>query len=279
MPDKNILMYRFILTAALFILCIHSQSKILTFPEKTDDNKNRHNLNLYAYCTGIPNNHPDSVNNLNFRYPDEKKGIKPFIVPALLVTSGTIIHFMDGTKNAVRNFMQDNFQYTGDVDDYAQYAPLVTVYLLNLSGIKSKNNFGNRMAIAVKSFLVNGLITDRLKYWINTERPTGDMHSFPSGHTSKAFSLAHFMHREFGDRSPWYSVGAYSCASAVGIMRLAKDAHWLSDVLAGAGIGILSTELVYRTHQYKWDNEHIKRLDIFPFQFGKNRGVTLVYTF
>jgi hypothetical protein len=47
----------------------------------------------------------------------------------------------------------------------------------------------------------------------------------------------------------------------------------------GAGIGIFSTELVYLTHQYKWDNEHLKRLDIFPFQLGNQKGVTVVYNF
>jgi membrane-associated phospholipid phosphatase len=62
-------------------------------------------------------------------------------------------------------------------------------------------------------------------------------------------------------------------------MRVAKNAHWISDILAGAGIGMLSTELVYLTHQYKWDNEHIRNLDIFPFHIGRQKGVTLVYTF
>ena len=87
------------------------------------------------------------------------------------------------------------------------------------------------------------------------------------------------MHKEYGEQSPWFSIGAYSCAASVGILRLAKDAHWLSDVLTGAGIGILSTELVYLTHQYKWDKEHLRRFDIFPFQFPQQKGVSLVVRF
>jgi membrane-associated phospholipid phosphatase len=47
---------------------------------------------------------------------------------------------------------------------------------------------------------------------------------------------------------------------------LSKNAHWISDVVAGAGFGILSTELVYLTHQYKWDNEHIKNFRYFPLE-------------
>lgn len=49
--------------------------------------------------------------------------------------------------------------------------------------------------------------------------------------------------KEYGHKSPWVGIGAYSVAT--GLMRMANNKHWLSDVLAGAGIGILSTELGY----------------------------------
>ena len=223
--------------------------------------------------------HQDSIHRLNFRYSDKKRGLKPWIAPILLMSSGTALHFATTTKNKTREFMQENLAYRGRVDDYLQYAPGVAVYAFNALGIKGKNNFGNSTALMVKSFLLNGLITDRLKYWINEPRPNGGVRSFPSGHTSKAFMFAHFMHKEYGDLSPWYSIGAYSVATTVGYMRVAKSAHWISDVLMGAGIGIFSTELVYLTHQYKWDNQHMKRFDIFPFQLGNQKGVTVVYNF
>lgn len=223
--------------------------------------------------------HQDSIHRLNFRYHDKKRGLKPWIAPTLLMSTGTALHFATNTKNNVRDFMQENLAYHGNVDDYLQYAPGVAVYVFNVFGLKGKNNFGNRTAILAKSYLLNGLITDRLKYGINETRPNGGVRSFPSGHTSKAFMFAHFMHREYGDLSPWFSVGAYTAAATVGTMRVAKNAHWVSDVLMGAGIGIFSTELIYLTHQYKWDNDHLKRFDIFPFQLGTQKGVTLVYTF
>ena len=46
---------------------------------------------------------------------------------------------------------------------------------------------------------------------------------------------ATMMSKEYGGRSPWYSVGAYSVATVTGLMRMANNKHWLSDVLAGAG--------------------------------------------
>ncbi len=221
----------------------------------------------------------DPENNFTFQPSNKKWRIKPFVVPVILVTSGTVLHFSTDTKENFRDWVQSNFAYLGPVDDYIQYAPLAAVYGLNAFGVKGKNNFGNRTALAVKSILLNEIIVTNLKIWTKTERPGGGMNSFPSGHTSFSFAVAHFMHKEFGEKNVWYSVGAYSCATAVGLMRVAKNAHWVSDVLAGAGLGISSTELVYLTHLYKWDNEHIKKLDILPFKTRKQSGVSLVYTF
>ena len=223
--------------------------------------------------------HNDSIHRLDFKNPDEKKGLKPWIAPAILVSTGTTLHFMTGLKENIRDFAQENLAYNGSIDDYAYYAPLATVFVLDAFNIEPKKNFGNRTAIALKSILVNSLITDGLKSWFNVTRPNVGKHSLPSGHTSSAFTFAHFMHRELGDKSSWYSVGAYSCATMVGIMRIAKNAHWISDVFMGAGVGIFSTELIYLTHQYKWDNEHIRNLQIFPFHVGPQTGMTLVYTF
>jgi len=223
--------------------------------------------------------HQDSIHRLDFRYKDRRRGIKPFIAPTLLIATGTALHFSTEAKENFQDWVQENFSYQGNADDYLQYAPLAAVYGLNLVGVKGKNNFGNRTAIVIKSLLVNDLIVSSLKKNVDSERPNGEPHSFPSGHTSTAFALAQFMHHEFGDRSIWYSIGAYSCATTVGIMRVAKNAHWISDVVAGAGIGMLSTELMYLTHQYKWDNEHIKNFDIFPWSNRKQSGVALVYRF
>ncbi len=249
------------------------------FSAEATDYKTRETLSFSTITTAEYSLHNDSIHKFNFRYVDKKRGLKPYIAPALLITTGTSLHFMTEAKHNFRDYAQSHFAYHESFDDYAQYAPLAAVYAFNAVGIKGKNNFGNVTAIAVKSFLLNGLIVDRLKIGINEPRPDGSPHSFPSGHTSKAFMLAHIVHKEFGEKSVWFSIGAYSCATTVGVMRIAKDAHWVSDVFAGAGIGILSTELIYLTHQYKWDNEHLRRLDIFPFQTGKQKGLCLVYTF
>lgn len=257
-----------------FFLCINLSANPL---EKTGQLKKGEIVEEFHFIDF--NFHKDSIHKFNFRYPDKKRGIKPFIAPVLLISTGTALHFSTDTKENFRDWMQDHFAYSGAVDDYIQYAPLAAVYSLNTLGIKGKNNFGNRTALAIKSLLLNDLFVSNLKTWTKTERPSGSMRSFPSGHTSFAFAMAHLMHKEYGEISSWYSIGAYTCATTVGIMRVAKNAHWISDVVAGAGFGILSTELVYLTHLYKWDSEHIKNFDIFPFKMGRQKGITLVYNF
>ena len=69
--------------------------------------------------------------------------------------------------------------------------------------------------------------------------------SFPSGHTATAFMTATMLSKEYGHLSPWVGIGAYSVATTTGLMRVVHNKHWLSDVLTGAGIGIISTELGY----------------------------------
>ena len=99
--------------------------------------------------------HNDSIHKFNFKYPDRKRGIKPFIAPTLLITTGTALHFSTDAKQHFQSWMQNNFAYNGHIDDYLQYAPLAAVYSLNLIGVKGKNNYGNLTALALKSILLN----------------------------------------------------------------------------------------------------------------------------
>lgn len=90
------------------------------------------------------------------------------------------------------------------------------------------------------------VVVGQLKVHTKVTHPDGsNHHSFPFGHTATAFMTATMMSKEYGFKSPWYSIGAYSLATATGLTRMANNKHWLSDILAGAGFGILSTELGY----------------------------------
>ncbi len=66
--------------------------------------------------------------------------------------------------------------------------------------------------------------------------------SMPSGHTALAFSLATSLSDDI--HRPWATVGLYSMAGLVGLSRINDNRHWLSDVAAGAVVGIASAKFV-----------------------------------
>lgn len=139
------------------------------------------------------------------------------------------------------------------IDNYLQYTPIAIVYGLDAMGIRSKNDLANRTAMLIKGELMMLSTVSLLKSATNQLRPDGsDYSSFPSGHTAQAFATATFLSMEYKDRFPWMPYAAYGMASTVGMMRMANNRHYISDVLLGAGIGILSMKASYWTHQYKW---------------------------
>jgi hypothetical protein len=181
------------------------------------------------------------------------------IAPVLFMAAGLSTLDADNDDNyeiqEERNRYIPTFRHRAD--DYLQHAPIVIVYGLNWLGVKGENDFANRTAILIKSELMLGILTFSLKRITAVPRPdTKELTSFPSGHTAQAFAAATFMAREYGHKNIWYSIGAYTLATGVGAMRMMNNRHWMSDVLVGAGIGILSTNLAYLTHQYRWGKKN-----------------------
>ena len=92
-------------------------------------------------------------------------------------------------------------------------------------------------------------VTYALKYTIDERRPNGGSQSFPSGHSSISFSAAEFMRKRYG----WeYGVPAYAAASFVAYSRVESREHYPRDVVAGAGIGILSSYIFTKPYK-RWN--------------------------
>lgn len=136
---------------------------------------------------------------------------------------------------------------TDVVGDALQYVPRASVLVLRLCGVESKTkNDKEYFARTIGSTVLSTGIVWGLKSSINSWRPDHtDQRSFPSGHSAMAFGGAHLLHKEYGQHSPWISIGGYAVAATVAVSRVARDRHHWYDVTAGAAIGILSTELVY----------------------------------
>ncbi|CAN5768522.1 hypothetical protein BH11BAC4_BH11BAC4_15190 [soil metagenome] len=210
-----------------------------------------------------------------------------FIVPAGLITYGFIAlgknDFGKINTNVKSELLEDHPAFITKIDNYLQYAPAVAVYALNIAGIKGKNNFRDRSLIYAMSTLISSATVISLKKITKVERPDGSgNNSFPSGHTTTAFAAAEFLRMEYKDVSPWIGVAGYLTATATGILRIYNNKHWVNDVVAGAGFGILSTKLAYWIYpaiQKRLFKKTAVTTFISPYYQPGNAGFTLIHNF
>ena len=153
------------------------------------------------------------------------------------------------------------------IDDYTQYfGPAMTVGL-KLGGYEGRSDWGRLLASAAMSYGIMAGLVNGIKYTASEMRPDGSSaNSWPSGHTATSFVGATMLHKEYGlTRSPWFSVAGYGVATATGVMRILNNRHWISDVLSGAGIGIMSTELGYALSDIIFKGKGLLRNDLDAF--------------
>ena len=166
-------------------------------------------------------------------------------VPIMLFIGGAVTWNYRKDIHDFRNRYLPDFH--SNYDDYLQYGPAITALGLNLSGVKGRHQFGRATVNYAYSTAISSIVVRILKLSTHVLRPDGSAYnSFPSGHTTTAFMSATFLHKEYGQYvDPRYSILGYTMAIGTGIGRQTNDRHWISDVLVGAGIGILSTEAAY----------------------------------
>ncbi|SEW16443.1 PAP2 superfamily protein [Prevotella sp. khp7] len=110
----------------------------------------------------------------------------------------------------------------------------------------SKHNWSRFLVNTAASLAVTYGVKTVLKKTIKEDRPDhSDKESFPSGHAALAFAGATSLHKEFGKECPWVSVAGFGAATIIGVERAVNKHHHWYDVVAGAGIGIASTEFTW----------------------------------
>ena len=185
-------------------------------------------------------------------------GVKPYQVMDDLSFVGVPI-FLAGiiAKSEKKAFRQDYrnvhantrliTHFKTEIDNYTQYFGPAMVLGLKLAGVEGRSTWPRLLASTAMSYGIMAAFVNGIKYTAKEMRPDGSTaNSWPSGHTATSFVGATLLHHEYGmTRSPWYSIAGYGVATATGIMRVLNNRHWVSDVMSGAGIGIMSTELAY----------------------------------
>lgn len=172
------------------------------------------------------------------------KAYRMTYVAVPLIVGGVIMQSYDADFRRLRNGYVSSFHH--DYDDYLQYAPAAVMLGMKAFGVQGRSSWGRMLTSDAFSAGLMAIAVNSLKYSCRVMRPDGSSrNSFPSGHTATAFMTATMLHKEYGHRSPWYSIGGYTLATVTGVTRQLNNRHWMSDVMVGAGIGILATELGY----------------------------------
>ena len=209
------------------------------------------------------------------------------IVPGTLIGVGIIGLESDWLKfqnNEIRDELQENIDKQITIDDFTQYAPMAATYGLSLCGVKGKHGYGDLTIILGTAYALMGVTVNVMKSWTKVERPDGSSrNSFPSGHTATAFMGAELLRREYWDVSPWIGVAGYAVAAGTGFFRMYNNRHWLTDVIAGAGVGILSVQAAYWLYpvisKTFFHKKYLKNTYISPYMSEYGKGVSCAITF
>ncbi|HYM94021.1 MAG TPA: phosphatase PAP2 family protein [Chitinophagaceae bacterium] len=199
-------------------------------------------INIPLTLTDMPGN----PNEQNDHY------LKPaaFIIPGTFLVYAGLKPFVSGIQKLddtiYSNIKTNHPGFHTNAEDYLMWAPSASIYLLDAFKVKTKHNFKEHLILDAGSILITGglgyamrLITRNIDAYANHNT------KFPSGHTANAFRGAEIFHQELKDYNPLLSYSGYLVATTVGVLRIYNRDHLLTEVLAGAGLGILSAKLTY----------------------------------
>ena len=143
-----------------------------------------------------------------------------------------------------------------------------TIATWGLAILLQDDTLSRAMESSIESFVLSMTIATGLKYGVDRERPNGEDHSLPSGHTTAAFSTASVLTSFYG-----YQVGvpAFLLASLTALTRLDQNEHYLTDVLLGMTIG---TTIGIGTAQY---HKKSKERTAFLTPLIYEKGFGLIY--
>jgi hypothetical protein len=169
---------------------------------------------------------------------------KDLIVPASLITIGALASHTDKFRDILPITRPHPRDRLTPFDDVAQLVVAPSLFIFDALG-DEKHHPIDQFFLTALSYGITVLPTRYIKNHYNSPRPYGGNHSFPSGHTATAFVGSHVIYKEFKDSNPWIAYSGYAMGAFIAGSRVAHDKHWVSDVMAGAGIAMLSTELAY----------------------------------
>ncbi len=207
---------------------------------------------------------------------------KQIIIPASLIVTGSLLRNSQTNLDVKKYRDQEFSNFKTESDDYFQYVPFVLTYSGNYLGFKSKHGNKQMFTNHIVSSLIMSATVIGIKKMVGDLRPDYTaFNSFPSGHTTNAFNLAMMQYLEYKDDNLWFASSGFVFAITTGLFRVLNDRHWLSDVVAGSGIGMLTSLIVFHWSPFNFDNKKEKQTSLiyFPVVGEKFAGVGLQLNF
>ena len=251
---------------------VSTDSMALQLPESANDNA----VNTTVQSLVVKPYEPPKAPDFNFFKSRTNPAVKPYkflddqtwvgipLFFAGMIAKSEKTAFRQDYNNPNTKIRLIKYNFHSEIDNYTQYLPLALTIGLKMGGVESRSDWPRFWASAAASSAIMAGLVNGIKYTASEMRPDGTTrNAWPSGHTATAFLAATILHKEYGmTRSPWISVGAYTLATATGVMRVLNNRHWISDVLSGAGIGILSVELGYGLMDLLFKQHGLQRGDL-----------------
>lgn len=172
------------------------------------------------------------------------------IIPASMILYGCLKPAVGGIRqlddDIMANIKTNHPGFHTKADDYLMWAPTASIYLMDALHIKTKHSFAEHVILDAGSVAIAGgvgFVMRKISHGIDDYNTQGT--KFPSGHTTNAFRGAEIFHQELKESHPVLSYSGYLVAATVGVLRIYNKSHLLTEVLAGAGLGMLSSKLTY----------------------------------
>jgi hypothetical protein len=219
-----------------------------------------------------------------------------FFSPQTLVPlAGALALQIDGFDQKISDWASDHTPIFGSrsrahmMSDYLRDALILEALSMPLM-IPSGDTPGEWVPAKLKGYGVElgaigavGAVTEGLKVGMHRPRPDGtDDMSFPSGHTSAAFSCATLANRNLDsldgsdDVRAVLEVANTVLAAGVGWARVEGGKHYPSDVLVGAALGHFLTAFIHDAFMNLPEDSKVD-FDFFPI--GDGGGVELIFRF
>jgi len=204
-------------------------------------------------------------------------------------TVGATVSMLSINDGLISRGMREHYAksgYLNSVNEFGNWKIVtpVSAGIFGASLLTNNTKFQDAAFTSLQSLLMTNLTVNVGKFLFARSRPTSNKGpydinfaepgatSFPSGHTATAFALF----------TPWamyypgpltYSLMAIPVGTA--IARVAKGRHWLSDVTAGAAVGIAFGHYLAKKHM----NFQSERIQVLPSAGANNVSLTVNFSF